>query len=426
MAMTDFQIVLRSLRARLFSTVTTAITVAVAVALLLVLLSMRNAGREAFERGSGTMHLLVSRDSSPLVAVLNGIFYANPPRNYLEWSKYEEITGKLPIDWAIPNQQGDSFGGFPVMATTIEFFTKFQPAPNEPWKFADGRPFQDTFEIVLGAAVARETGFGVGSGLYLTHGRADAGQEDAHVHREFSYEVVGVLEPTGGPHDRAVFSTLESGWVIHAHDRRKIELGDDITTGLNDITEEDRKITGIYLRILTRAGSETSAALQPAFYTLRSDPTIVVAQPSQQIQQLFIIVGNIDQILLGMALVVMLSSGIAIMLALYNSMEQRRRQIAVLRVLGCSRPRVFSLVLTESAMIGLFGAVGGLIVGHFGAQLVASVMKARLGIVINPSGDLAILLPVVVGTILLACLAGVVPATLAYRTPVARHLRPLG
>lgn len=427
MAMTDFQLVLRSLRARLFSTVTTALTVALAVSLLLILLSMRNAGQEAFRRGSGNMHLLVSRDASPLVAVLNGIFYANPPRNYLEWSKYEEITTNLPIDWAIPNQQGDSFGGFPVMATTVEFFTKFQPTPTEPWVFAEGRAFAETFEVVLGAAVARETGFGVGSELFLTHGRADAPDGgEAHVHRDYTYTVVGVLAPTGGPHDRAVFSTLESGWIIHAHDRRERELGDGVTTSVDDLIEEDRKITGIYLRVLSRAGRDTSAALQPTFDALRRDPTITVAQPMQQIEQLFVIVGNIDQILLGMAGVVLLSSGIAIMLALYNSMEQRRRQIAVIRVLGCSRERVFGLVVTESAMIGLIGAIGGLIGGHLGAGAVAAIMKARLGIVITPSADLALLLPVVVGAILLAMVAGVIPAIRAYQTPVAKHLRPLG
>lgn len=428
MAMSDFQLVLRSLRARMFSTVTTIITVAIAVGLMLVLLSMKNAGREAFERGSGTMHLLVSRDSSPLTAILNGVFYANPPRNYIEWSKYQEIVRSQPLEWAIPNQQGDSWGRFPVMATTRDFFDKFQPYPGEPWRFREGRAFEDVFEVVIGAAVARGSNLRVGSTLHLTHGRADAdgGGGGAHIHDEYDFTVVGVLEPTGGPHDRALFSTLEAGWIIHAHDRRRLELGDRIITTVDDLIDDDRRITGIYLRVLGRSGRDTSAVLQPTFFALRSDPTIVVAQPAQQIEQLFAIVGNIDRILLGMAAVVMLSSGIAIMLALYNSMEQRRRQIAVLRVLGCSRPRVFGLVLTESAMIGLLGSFTGVAAGLLGAQLVAGEMRARLGIVVTPSIEPAVLLPLVVGTVLLACLAGVIPAIVAYRTAVARHLRPLG
>src|SRR5262249_20833227 len=126
-----------------------------------------------------------------------------------------------------------------------------------------------------------------------------------------------------------------------------------------DLIDEDKKITGIYMRVVTPPGSNVSAVLPQVFDRLRKEPGITVASPSQEIRRLFGIVSNIDQILFAMAGVVMISSGIGIMLALYNSMEQRRRQIAVLRVLGCSRPRVFGLVLTESALLGLLGGAAG-------------------------------------------------------------------
>src|SRR6185295_9002106 len=105
MAMTDWTIIRRSLRARLFSTVTTVVTVAVAVALMLVLLSMRDAGRRAFERGGGNMNLLISAEADPMSAVLNGVFYARPPRQYIFWTKYQELVGKFPLEFAVPVQQ---------------------------------------------------------------------------------------------------------------------------------------------------------------------------------------------------------------------------------------------------------------------------------------------------------------------------------
>src|SRR5688572_26831359 len=106
MAMTDLTIVRRSLAARLFSTATTALTVAVAVSLMLVLLSMRDTGRRAFERGSGNMHLLVSADVSPLVSVLNGVFYANAPSRPLTWTQHQRIAADPRLEYAIPVQQG--------------------------------------------------------------------------------------------------------------------------------------------------------------------------------------------------------------------------------------------------------------------------------------------------------------------------------
>lgn len=436
MSMTDFTIIRRSMTARMFSTVTTIITVAVAVGLMLTLLSMRDAGERAFERGAGNMHLIVSRDSSPLVSVLNGVFYANAPARPIRWDEYLRLTSPesptaLPLDWAIPIQLGDSYRGLPVLATTPAFFTEFQPDPDTPWAFASGHAFTKELEVVVGAAAARQTGLRVGDQIYLTHGigRASSGESGGsapHEHREFQFKVVGVLEPSGASHDRALFVSLESSWILHAHDRRLVDDPRASVTTLADLTPADRLITGIYMRVLTRPGQSASAMLPVVFSTLRADPSLTVAAPSDQIRSLFTIVGSIDQIFVAMAAVVMVSSGIAIMLALYNSMEQRRRQVAVLRVLGASRGRVFGLVLTESALLGLIGSAVGVALCLVGSQVVAVVMRGRLGLVIEPilPPNLAIL--VCAATVLLASAAGFAPALMAYRTSVAKNLKPIG
>jgi putative ABC transport system permease protein len=341
---------------------------------------------------------------------------------------------------------GDSYRGFPTLATTIDFFKKFKPDVEFGWELAEGRFFGDDFEVVVGAAAAKAADLTIGDTISLTHGAERNAADTGHVHDEYSFTVVGSLKPSGTPHDRAIITNLESAWIIHAHDRIEREgHGDEqehdrqeddhdhaeenhephkVTR--EDLTPDDRKITGIYLRLMTRPGSDASASLAPVFDQLRRDTTITVAQPAQQIGNLFRIVSNIDQIFVGLAGVVMVSSGIAVMLALYNSMEQRRRQIAVLRVLGCSRARVFGLVLTESAMLGLTGAVLGVALCLGGAWLVAAILKRELGLVINPALDLRWTLVVVVLTTLLAALAGVIPAAMAYRTSVARSLRPQG
>ncbi len=445
-SMTDWTIILRSLRARLFSTITTIITVAVAVALMLVLLMMRDSGRRAFIRGTGNMHLLVSGDASPLVSILNGVFYANPPRRPVLWNQYQDIATKFPIEFAIPTQIGDSYQGNPVLATTPEFFTKFQPVPKAPWKLAQGKFFDTEWQVVLGARAAAKTGLKLGDQIALTHGSGgsrEAGTEHAgHVHSEFKYTVVGILETTGSAHDRALFTNLNSMWIIHAFDRRERaehaqeppsgqahaahEDHDEPPISVADLTDKDRDITGIYLKLISRDGSDTPANLPQIFDMLRRDPTITVAQPSEEISRLLTIVGNIDQILVGMAGVVMASSGIAIMLALYNSMDQRRRQIAVLRVLGASQSRIFGLVLTESALVGLLGAILGLVTSLLGVRVVTAIMRDRLGLVIEPLLTPEAATLVIAATVALGVLAGLIPALMAYRTPVAKNLKPIG
>ncbi len=159
---------------------------------------------------------------------------------------------------------------------------------------------------------------------------------------------------------------------------------------------------------------------------MRRDTSITVAQPGDETRKLFEIIRNMNLLFVGMAGVVMVSSGISIMLALYNSMEQRKRQIAVLRVLGCSRARISSLVLTESAMIGFLGAAAGIAVWLVGSQAAAAILKDVLGLVVTPRLDAATTLIILLATVALASLAGIVPSVVAYRTSVARNLRPIG
>lgn len=440
MALTDFAIIRRSMFGRMFSTVTTVLTVAVAVALMLTLLSLRDSGRQAFERGTGNMDFLISRDPSALVSVLNGVYYANPPQQVIPWAKYEQIAGnpryfffdadgdasndvEVPPGYAIPIAVGDTYRSLPVVGTTSEYFRLFHPTVDGPFQVAEGELFDADFEVVVGARAAEITGLKIGDRIALTHGTG----EGAHLHTEYPFEVVGILEPTASPHDRALFITLESSWIIHAHDRR-IALGgaeDDLATA-EDVSDDDRLITGIYAKVATRPGRGVSAAMQSVQNQLRADTSINVAQPAAEVTRLFSIVSNIDQVFLGMAAVVMLSSGIAIMLAMYNSAEQRRRQIAILRVLGCSRPRIFGLVMTESAIIGLIGAAVGIVVSTVATDVVAGVMRERLGVIVTPSAGAQWMLSIIMATVFLACIAGLVPSIMAYRTPVARNLRPVG
>lgn len=435
--MTDFAIILRSLTSRKFSTVVTVLTVAVAVALMLVLLSMRHAGEQAFERGAGNMHMIVSAEDSALVTVLNGVFYAGAPRRAIPWWKHQEIVNTFPWEYAVPIQLGDSYRGHPVMATTQEFFTKFEPHPNVQWQPAHGRFFENSFEVVVGATAAQQTGLRVDDTIHLTHG-IEAGRQrgwfgiepdpdaiEPHVHDDFTYRVVGILAPTGSSHDRAVFTNLTSTWIIHAHDRRRERNPAITSTRVEDLTDRDREITGLYLRVTTRPGRALTAVQQEVYNTLRADPAITVADPHHEIRKLFAIISDIDQILLAMAIVVMISSGIGIMLALYNSMDQRRRQIAIMRVLGCSRSRVFGFVMTESALLGLLGALVGVVLCFVGIQVVAELMRQRLGLHIDPFLEPVWTFVLVMATILLAAVSGLIPAMRAYLTPVVANLRPI-
>ncbi len=435
--MSDLTLVWRSLRARQLSSCVTVAMVMVAVALLLVLLSLREGAAQAFRRGTGNIHLLVSADASPLVGVLNGLFYANAPANPIAWTKFEEIQESFPWKWAIPTQLGDSYLGSPVMATESEFLEEFEPVVGKPFRFAAGRVFAADFEVVVGAQAASEHGLTLGTKLVMSHGAGAS--HGGHEHGAHPYEVVGVLEPTGSAHDRALFTNLQSTWIIHAEDRREAGTGQDASAAADhdgeahdhahvdaqDLTDADKLITGILLRLPTRPGSDASASLSSQLDRLRRDTSINVAQPAQQIGRLMAIVGDIDWLFVAMAAVVLLSSSVSIMLAMVASMELRRRQVAILRVLGASASRVFLLAITESTLIGAMGALLGATLAVVGCEVASSLLAERIGLRISGTIDLRSAVLVIAGAVVLAAIAGVIPAVKSYRTPVARHLRPL-
>ncbi|MCX5663889.1 MAG: ABC transporter permease [Planctomycetota bacterium] len=436
--MNDMIIVLRSLRVRLLASSVTVAMVAIAVALLLVLMSLREAASQAFRRGTGNIHLLVSADASPLVGVLNGLFYANAPANPIAWAKCEEIKNSFPWQWAIPTQLGDSFRGSPVMATTPEFLSNFEPVSGQPFQYASGKAFAEDFQVVAGSQAASEHGLSVGQKIVFSHGTGGS-REGGHEHAGHPYEVVGILKSTGSAHDRALFTNLQSTWIIHAEDRREnAEHGEhkaeaehdhaeheEKSLTAADLTDADKLVTGILLRLPTRPGSDASASIAAQFDRLRRDMAITVAQPAQQIGRLMAIVGDIDWLFLAMAVVVLVSSAISIMLAMVASMELRRRQVAVLRVLGASAWRVFALAITESTLIGLIGAILGAFLAFGGSAIASTILAQRIGITVAGTIDPRSAALVMAGAVVLAALAGIIPAIKSYRTPVARHLRPI-
>lgn len=419
MSMSDWNIVTRSMRHRFFSSAVTVLSVAVACGLVTLLISMRNAGENSFKRGTGNVQMLISKEPGPLPSVLNSMFYAQAPGNPITWAQYLDLKDSYPFAWAIPTQLGDSYQDAPVMGTDQSFFTSFEPAAGYAWSLEQGEFFQEPFELVLGSDAASRLGLSLGDSISLEHGAPRT--QGGHTHDQFEFGVVGILEPTGTAHDRAIFTLLESSWILHAHDRREAIFGHGIDTTAEDLIDEDMKITAIYASLGAR-----KAALVQVLSALRRDPNWTVANPADTVGGLFSIVSNIDQVLLAMAIAVMLSSGVSILLALYNSMEQRRRQIAVLRVLGATRARVFGLVLTESAIIGLLGGVLGLGLALIGGTMVTSVLAQRVGVVVEPSLPIDGYLMIVLAATALSCLAGVIPAIVAYRTSVVRSLRPVG
>jgi putative ABC transport system permease protein len=365
---------------------------------------------------------------------------------------------------AIPVCLGDYFGPFRVVATTPQMFDslKHGESGDKPYEFRDGRNFKTFseehgfFEAVVGATAAQAQGVKVGDQISTTHGDPEG---EGHGQK---FTVVGILKPSGTPHDRAVFINMEGFYLMEDHAKpierdkeAEKEAGTDETEraaelrrakaaaeheeqhgGRRPLPLEEREVTAILLQT-------ANPSVAPGLQNVINEGLYAQAVlPIQEIYGLFeLIVMPIQRLLLVLTTMICLVSGVSILVSIYNSMSDRRQEIAVMRALGANRGTVMTVILLESILLSLIGGGLGWFAAHTLNWLASSKIESLTGVTIRfwdlaPPVDLLELLGVqsriVIGVstealvvpllILLAVGAGFIPALSAYRTDVARSL----
>jgi len=305
------------------------------------------------------------------------------------------------------------------VGTTPEMFSELKYLDQRSYQFAEGENFEaeNRFDAVVGSTVAAKTGLTVGGTFQAVHGVVEQG---GHVHQQ-NFNVVGVLKPTGTPNDRALFVNMEGFYQIHCdehgHDHSDHDHGHD--HGHAAEKDDQRQVTAI-LACIDRSNPGRDRVVAKM---INQGPAAQAAVPSFVIAGLFEgIIGNIQLILLLMAVLIVVVAGMGIMVSIYNSMSDRRHEIAVMRALGASRLTVMVVILLESILLSLGGGVLGLLLGHGLIGAMSPVIAEHTGVAVSSLHFQAIELALIPGLIVLASVVGYLPAMAAYRTDVARSL----
>lgn len=454
-----FHIAWRNMQQRGLATVLTMFSMALGVALVVLVLSVGWIMTESFDRNSNVgYNLIVGAKGGKLQLALNTVFYLSEPIEVIPYEEYLELVpgadgrqqeiqrvgGRVAEPerkglfsdytnggFAIPVCLGDYFGPYRVVATTSAFFNNLRhgkQAENE-YTFAEGRNLQDYseengyFEAVLGWQVARFMDRKVGDTLQTTHGDPE-GLGHGQVFR-----IVGILDPTGTPNDRAAFINLEGFYLMEGHsrvfedqanpDELKVEV--EATTAADmpaKLPIQERDLTAV----LVKAGNPMFAmAMQtPLNKRLRTQAVSPVGQISSLLDYF---VSPIRDALLALTIIVCLVSAISILVSIYNSMNERRRDIAVMRALGARRDVVMLVILLESLIIAVLGGGLGWLTGHAIGVLYSDTIERNTGITVSFFNTISWNeLALVPGLMLVATIAGILPAIVAYRTDVSKNL----
>jgi putative ABC transport system permease protein len=432
--MSLLRIAWRSIQQRALASALTALSVAMGVALVVGVLVIYGVVDQSFRRGAQGYDMIVGAKGSPLQLVLNTVFHLSQPVETIPYRYYEEFTvGRFSpaVELAIPVCTGHDFRGCPVIATVPDAFDKLTYLDNQRYAFTQGGNFKadKPFEAVAGAMAARLANLQLGDKFVPVA----KGEVEGHGGHE-PFTVVGILAPTGTPNDRTLFINLEGFYRCDAH-RHGPSFEEKLLAQKATATAEPKGAADQHAHeaeeeahrqisaILICTSSEKQQ-LAMALPTVVNEDTVAQAvMPSRVISELFDgIVGNIQLLLLVLAVLVVIVAGISILVSIYNSMNDRRHDIAVMRALGARRWTVMSVILTESILLSLGGGFAGLAMGHGLVAVLGPTIADQTGVVVSSLAFQPVELVLVPGLILLAALVGYLPAMSAYRTDVAKAL----
>jgi putative ABC transport system permease protein len=404
---------------RRFSLGLTMLAIALAVTLLLGIERIRYEVRDGFSQSVSGTDLIVGARGSPIQLVLYSVFRLGEATHNVRWSSAQAVAEHPDVAWTIPLSLGDSHRGYPVVGTSAAYFEHFQHGDRRVLRFATGRPFDDLFETVLGAEVAEQLGYPLNHEITLSHGMSGTRLTQ---HADKPFIVVGVLERTGTPVDRSVHISLAAMEAIHLD-----WAGGAPLPGLSIAPEhvsrfdlEPKYITALLVGLKSRAAV---FRMQREVNSFADEPLMAVL-PGVALAQLWQIVGVVEQALLLISALVVAVSLVGLVAAMLTGLDQRRRELAILRASG-ARPRdIFVLLALEGAMIAMVGILVGLallaVTLVVGGPIIASRFGLDLGLV-SPSLQELRLLGLVLLVSMLACL---LPGWRAYRMSLADGLTP--
>jgi putative ABC transport system permease protein len=399
------------------------LSIALATALLLTLERLRTDIRDGFSLSVSGTDLVVGARTSPIQLMLYAVFRVGGATNTVRMDSIDAVAAHRAVAWVVPLALGDSHRGRPVLGTSTAYFERYAYGDQQKLVLTQGRAFAGTldglYEAVIGAEVAHSLGYGLGQKIVLSHGAADV---LAAEHADKPFTVVGVLARTGTPVDRTVHVSLEAIEAIHLD-----WAGGAPIPGMKIAPEHARKFD-LRPKQVTAAlvGLKNRVAVfnVQRFVAAYEGEALLAVLPGVALDELWAVVGPGEQALLaisGLVALVSLASLVAVVLA---GLNERRRELAVLRAVGAGPRQVLLLLATEGALVTLGGVLLGVLATAAAVLLAAPLLQAQFGITLRAAAPTPEQLGLLCAVLAAGMLASLVPGWRAYRLSLADGLSP--
>jgi putative ABC transport system permease protein len=412
--MSLFGLSLAYIRARALNAALNLLLLALGVGTIVLLLLFSAQLEDRLSRDARGIDLVIGSKGSPLQLILSSIYHVDFPTGNIPLAEAERWASHPLVAEAIPLALGDSLAGFRIIGTEWAYAGHYDA------ELAAGRPWEQPFEATLGAAVAERTGLTVGDRFVGSHGLAPGGPE----HGEHAYTVVGVLKPSASVLDRVVLTPIESVWLAHgiaAHDDHGDHADHKDAPGSDETSVAVENARPLEITsLLVRYKSPVAAVQLPLLVNRQS--ALQAASPALESTRLLALVGVGIDTLRAFGLLLIVTAGLSVFIALSNAMQERRYDLAVMRTLGASRRQLFAQPLIEGMLLAGGGALLGLALGHAVAELAGRLVPEARNMGLSGWMWLPEELYVLALALVVGLLAALLPALQAYRTDIAAVL----
>ena len=397
------------------------ITMGVSVITILILLNQQL--ETNFNKNITGINMVVGAKGSPLQLILASVYHIDNPTGNISLNEVEKWVQNPVIETWIPLSYGDNYEGYRILGTDHGYTDHYQV------QLAEGKLWEESFEVTLGANAAQRLNLKIGDEFYGSHGVVG----DVNVHDEKAYKVVGILESNGTVVDQLILTGLSSVWEIHEdhdheddhEDHEHEEKGDhehtegeehDHDAEEEHAHEEDREITAVLIKARNPAMGMMYAR------NINDQSNMQAALPSIEVNRLFSLFAvGIDSLKI-MAWVIMIISGISVFVSLYSSLKTRRYDMAMMRALGASPDKLFLFILLEGVLLAVAGFLLGIIFSRIGFWVLSQTMAQDYNF--NLTGNTFSLeeLSLLGLTILIGIAAAIIPGLGAYSIPISKEL----
>lgn len=399
--MNIFRLSIANLKANLLSTVLSLMLLSLGIGMVSFVIVVSDSITDRFSRDIKGIDMVVGAKGSPLQLILSAIYQIDSTTGNIPLSEAEKLKKNPLVKFTIPLAYGDSYQGFRIVGTEVSYLQQFGVT------MAEGRPWETGLEVVVGHDVAAALNLNLGDHFHGTHGTTN----DGHVHEEDAYTVVGIGSRSGSVADRLILTPIESVWQMHAHEEHHHEEDG------HHHEEEEKEITAMLVKFKSPMG------IMQIPRWVNENTSMQAALPAIEVNRLYGLMGVGFTTLRVIGIAIMIIAGMSVFISLLNSLKDRRFELALMRSLGASPFKLFSLIILESTALSFFGYVIGIVVGRIGLFLISNMSEEQFKMAIDMNTIYpieALLFPFAMGVGIVAAL---IPAIMAYRTDLSSTLR---